>query len=334
MAKQGGSQDDDSALVIFVAFIVLFLVFMSEIHWLFAEAWRWLRVASFSLFAWVPDTVPYIGDIGKTRDILMELPADKLTPKVQDMIDGQFARFYSILGALIMGFLSIGLLKKTNFATKRFDIESLLEHFSSKFKFQKTMLKTHPELENIQYTGKNAGTASSLSPWRFATETDKMVKGCKRPIYIHETKVFDAELARKVFDRQLGKPWTGKEKMSNTERWAYEQMLTRIPEKDAQKVMRRHAFIRTGLMSLLEECRKGGEFASLRFREIKGKDRTLWYTLSSVGRRTPFTECAGVYAHWMMEKHVDRALTRPETTEAVEALAESIGVEPEDVRGA
>ncbi|WP_415912629.1 hypothetical protein [Neptuniibacter sp. QD37_11] len=89
----------------------------------------------------------------------------------------------------------------------------------------------------------------------------------------------------------------------------------------AEMVMMRHGFVRTGIMSLLEEARKGGTVPSCKVRnDLKGKDRVLWYCISSTGRNTPFSECAGVFAHWCIERQVGQPITHPEVTEAVKAL--------------
>lgn len=82
-----------------------------------------------------------------------------------------------------------------------------------------------------------------------------------------------------------------------------------------------HAFVNTGMMSLLVEAREAGRVDSFaNFNWVKEKDRTLWYCLDTVGRNVSFVECAGVFAHWEIEKVVGKAITHPEVTTAVDAM--------------
>ena len=97
----------------------------------------------------------------------------------------------------------------------------------------------------------------------------------------------------------------------------------------AERIMARHGFERTGLLSLLEEARKGGVIPSLWFRQlVKPRDRTLWYGLSSVGRKVSFAESGGLFAHWLFETHLDgRAgvVRKPAVQSAVDELAKYLG---------
>ncbi len=99
--------------------------------------------------------------------------------------------------------------------------------------------------------------------------------------------------------------------------------------REAEMVMEAHGFVLTGLMSLLEEARQGGVVLihSLR-RKLKLEDRTMWYALSSVGRRVAFAEGAGPFAHWLVERsigvHLPSPMTVPEVGRAVRALREQI----------
>ncbi|MEG0867354.1 MAG: hypothetical protein RSG77_09900 [Hafnia sp.] len=88
-----------------------------------------------------------------------------------------------------------------------------------------------------------------------------------------------------------------------------------------------HGFVNTGMMSLLVEARDAGRVDSFaNFNWVKEKDRTLWYCLDTVGRNVSFVECAGVFAHWEIEKVVGKAITHPEVTTAVEAMKKYLTV--------
>lgn len=88
----------------------------------------------------------------------------------------------------------------------------------------------------------------------------------------------------------------------------------------AERVMMKHAYTRTGMMSLLDAVRSGGVQECYAFIWLKSQDRVLWYALNSTGRRVSFTESAGCFAHWLIEKQIDRPLSHPEVTEAVDGL--------------
>lgn len=91
-----------------------------------------------------------------------------------------------------------------------------------------------------------------------------------------------------------------------------------------EEIMARHAFVRTGLMTLLDLARSSGVVACDQFSWVKGADRVLWYCLSSVGRKVSFAESAGCFAHWLIEVQIGRPLAHPEVSEAVEGLYKAL----------
>ncbi len=90
-------------------------------------------------------------------------------------------------------------------------------------------------------------------------------------------------------------------------------------------VLARHAYVYTVMATLLEMARVEGVLASAEFVWLKPLDRRLWYVLNTVGRATPFVEVAGVYAHWLAEKKLQRALCTPVVNQAVKALDLAVG---------
>jgi intracellular multiplication protein IcmP len=91
-------------------------------------------------------------------------------------------------------------------------------------------------------------------------------------------------------------------------------------EKDVQKVVARHAFVYTVMASMLEFARLDGVHASADFLWLKPIDRRLWYTLNCVGRKTPYVEIAGIFAHRNAELVYNKPLYVPMVDEAVDAL--------------
>lgn len=90
--------------------------------------------------------------------------------------------------------------------------------------------------------------------------------------------------------------------------------------KAVQQVMESHAYILTVMASMLVLARLDGVQASADFLWLKPLDRRLWYTLNTVGRQTPYTEVAGIFAHWVAEKEMGKKLLIPMVEEATNAL--------------
>lgn len=99
------------------------------------------------------------------------------------------------------------------------------------------------------------------------------------------------------------------------------------------KVVYRHAYIYTVMAAMLELARSDGVLAASEFLWLKPLDRNLWYVLNDVGRQTPSTESAGVFAHLRAEQKFGRPLRVPMVEEAVNGLEEALGeilYEPDD----
>lgn len=98
-----------------------------------------------------------------------------------------------------------------------------------------------------------------------------------------------------------------------------------------ERRLAQHAFVNTGMMSLLVEAREAGRVDSFaNFNWVKESDRSLWYCLDNVGRNVSFIECAGVHSHWTIEKIVGQPITHPEVSGAVEGLKKYLIQEIED----
>lgn len=103
--------------------------------------------------------------------------------------------------------------------------------------------------------------------------------------------------------------------------------------KAVQQVMQSHAYVLTVMASMLVLARMDGVQASADFLWLKPIDRRLWYTLNTIGRQTPYTEVAGVFAHWVAEKEMGKKLLIPmveEATNALELALKEIIYKPDD----
>lgn len=106
----------------------------------------------------------------------------------------------------------------------------------------------------------------------------------------------------------------------------HKDLKTTLRHVMADAGLSKHAFTSTGLMTLLEAAREGATLAPSSFRWLKVRNRPLWYALNCVGKKTAFTESAGTYGHWLLEKEIDMAVPHAETTEAIEALRIALGL--------
>lgn len=105
-----------------------------------------------------------------------------------------------------------------------------------------------------------------------------------------------------------------------------EDLVQKYKDHPAVKwAVSRHAYVYTVLATLLELARLEGVLATAEFVWLKPLDRRLWYVLNAVGRSTPVVEAAGVYAHWLAEKKLQRRLSTPVVAEAVDALDKAVG---------
>lgn len=93
---------------------------------------------------------------------------------------------------------------------------------------------------------------------------------------------------------------------------------------DAQDILSKHAFIRSGLMSLFFRARSVGVIDTSPFSWVKEKDRVLWFCISSFGRKVSYVECGGPFAHRLVEESIGEPLHTAEVAEAVQALKEEL----------
>lgn len=126
----------------------------------------------------------------------------------------------------------------------------------------------------------------------------------------------DSEAAVALLKRIGASSSTGKLNFAGAEELFNKHKNSKI----AQRAVERHAYTLTLLPSLLLAAREDGVLASADFLWLKLVDRKMWFTLNSVGRQTPPTEAAGVYAHWLAERQLARKISTPMVEEAVNAL--------------
>lgn len=195
--------------------------------------------------------------------------------------------------------------------------------------------------------------ATSLTPLLFAKKHDLIIQhkeNGKTDVSLNEGGAY------RVFALQLGLAWAGPERLpihiqalyaiflsrANHDRKNADDLLAQIAtsstsdklnftgvkelvakhktSKQARFAEQKHAYVLTVMATLLELARTDGVLATAEFLWLKPLDRQLWYMLNAVGRQTAFPEIGGVYAHWIAEKKLDRAMKVPMVESAVKAL--------------
>jgi len=89
----------------------------------------------------------------------------------------------------------------------------------------------------------------------------------------------------------------------------------------ALAVTKGFAYRTTAVTDILRWARsRGGVLAPAQFLWLRGVDRTLWYALNNLGRRSYHSEGAGAMAHYMAEQNARKALPIPRIDTAIVTL--------------
>jgi intracellular multiplication protein IcmP len=86
----------------------------------------------------------------------------------------------------------------------------------------------------------------------------------------------------------------------------------------------KHAYQVTVLIAMFTEGKQAGIFPPNHFLWLKPLNRTMWFSLNCVLRRTCFAEVAGVFSHYHAEVVAGRAIEVPQVKAASVALAAAI----------
>lgn len=95
--------------------------------------------------------------------------------------------------------------------------------------------------------------------------------------------------------------------------------------KPVQKVVNRHAFERTVLVSMLQQARGNGVLPPNWFRWLKTVDRVTWYALCDLGLDVASVEAAGIRNHWLAESRLGAPIDVPMVDSALNGLKAYLG---------
>ena len=87
------------------------------------------------------------------------------------------------------------------------------------------------------------------------------------------------------------------------------------------EIASKYAYRTTAILSVLQWARsRGGVLAPAQFLWLRGVDRTLWYALNNLGRRSFHAEGAAAMAHFMAEQNAQKPLPIPRIDTAIVTL--------------
>ncbi|MCM3609143.1 type IVB secretion system coupling complex protein DotM/IcmP [Cupriavidus pauculus] len=95
--------------------------------------------------------------------------------------------------------------------------------------------------------------------------------------------------------------------------------------KPVKRIVGRHAYTRTVLLSMLSASRQCGVMPAAWFRWLKTVDRVTWYVLNDLGLEVASVEAAGVRAHWMAETIAQTPIVNPMIEPAMMGLQSYLG---------
>lgn len=345
--------DETSAIVVSIVAIFALMFLLPRIQWIFFEYWRFLRLGEYTILSHIPldffsnhktgiasikDQLVNNHELSHIREAFKGLDDDTLALKNQAFwsyihnVDQKFTKWiiYPLSGILFYFFYkAMGLNKKES---TQHNYESFLNGFD-KIKPYYADILGEKRLDTLSFKEAKEKGVIPMSPYDFATRIPAYGTKSKRPIYDpnrgdSEEERFDVKLARRSFDAQLGKLYKGYNSLTEKQKEFYNILKKYLEKsgKDIEVYMKMHAYSICGLHRAYEVAKSEGIVAPNWFRkDFKYQDPYLWRTISDTGT-LPMVLGAGIRAHYELEKSVGSKILEKETTEAIRGLAETIGV--------
>ncbi len=95
--------------------------------------------------------------------------------------------------------------------------------------------------------------------------------------------------------------------------------------KAVARIVSRHAYVRTVMVSMLLAARDNGVLPPSWFRWLKTVDRVTWYALNDLGLDVASVEAGGVRAHWLAESMTKTPIVNPMIEPALIGLKTNLG---------
>lgn len=342
--SQGGSQESGMdglyiAVILIFLFIIIKLFFGQQIAWVYVKVRELWLVAFTSVWA--------------QQDMVDALRIIK-TRKVSEMTSEQLSQLSTVLRFVLFPIFggAFGWFAYTSFKKnparhyrRTLSRETLTKEMSKDFPWTLPALK-----ENLTDIPIDEGEFSmALTPLQFA-----------RKYSLLRVRQIDMSDAEKLFATQLGRLWTKPERLNPITRALYACFCAQVMQDSegsdealrelvisisngqpnftksaklfekyahapkVQEICSRHAYQSTVLIALFAEGKKVGIFPPNHFLWLKPINRTLWFSLNCVLRRTVFSEVAGIYSHYNAELVAGHPIEVPQVKAAAVALSNAI----------
>lgn len=162
----------------------------------------------------------------------------------------------------------------------------------------------------------------------FASQLGTLWQGPKK-LKIHEKALFACFIAQACRDKDGAKEGLKVLALSISEgkpdfSWVDGLIKKHYDNPIVQNAISKNAYTTTVMSSVLKAARANGVLPPSHFLWLKPINRSLWFALNCVGRRTPFCEVAGIHAHKLAEDIAGHPLERPYVENAVQALERAL----------
>lgn len=356
MPRKDKDKDDDirlAALILIVGAMfawAMWVLFSVQI----SSAVRWLRVGEMYLISLWTDSFDQL------REEFIALRPEFVTPRYIAFTTREVMNEIKIPASVIIGGLMVwNVLKQPGGKLQRkLGMEGLIKDLSSVFPVTSPIIKFNPLKNNSRMPGRPV--PSKLPPMAEALSPEEWVAYHGIPVHqgqmdthyvrqafakqlkgrwngIHEQPphiqalfaVFALKNAKKrdESDKLLGdiaQCWSLKKGLDLP--YATRRQIKKIIKNPnlggaMAKVAANHGFVTTAMMKCLQNARQqGGVLAPATFVWLRAEDRSIWYPLNNLGRRSYHTEAAGAMAHFRAEKMAARPIPTPKVKAAVESL--------------
>ncbi len=372
MSGAGQGDDKNSMAIlwligfIFVIGLIVWLIFDEQLKYVFIK----IRMLEMYLVAFVidflPDSVEMFAEVQETAEKTLAVtkimtPEQLTTANAGELstIVGKYLRIPITICLALFCYLMYGRNVKMRYR-KRYTMSTLAHQESAVWPQINPVLDANIEDLDID----NGVWAMAQSPLEFCKHyklitisvelpNSALSKGPKFNMVLNKNR------ADRVFAAQLGKLWTGPERLPIHRRAIFAALIARgcrdtqaardlllqinrscgrgkldkldfsgvdalwkkhINNRDITDRLKLHAYETTIFMALFLFARQDGVFATADFMWLKPLDRKFWYFMNNVGRQTAYCEAAGIHAHYLAEAALRRPLGVPMVHEATKGL--------------
>lgn len=244
MAQQGYDSSGSSDMYILVIFFALFggYLFLQSHFEYVIYVWKYLRILELGMFYWIPDWVPFYGnlEIKQAFQFLMDTDFDLIHRDTVSQIDNRYSGFFSWIPGLLCIYWGVKFVGKSLDPTANYNMESLLARMQHYYPHVPQFVDDDPTNKDIEYSRDKKESyrwAMGLRPNDFAVmvpplgleEAAKTNKSLNAPIW-DGADGYDLDLAEKTFVAQLGEKFSGIESLNSYETRLFDFLVKKIAD--------------------------------------------------------------------------------------------------------